>query len=113
MRQGLLRTLANRMRGQNHRSRSERRNRSTRAGFDIFSIPFFKLPFFCSCSGRKISLETKTRITMALFNNTFKAAVLFAAITFALYGSAPVHTAEAAQKYAEKYPKTRTRASSR
>ena len=28
---------------------------------------------------------------MALFNNTFKAAVLFAAITFALYGSAPVY----------------------
>ena len=38
MRQGLLRTLANRMRGLNQRSRSDRRSRSTRFGFEIFSI---------------------------------------------------------------------------
>ena len=38
MRQGLLRTLAKRMRGANQRSRSDKRSRSTRFGFEIFSI---------------------------------------------------------------------------
>ena len=38
IRHGLLRTLANRMRGENQRSRSERRRRSTRFGLEIFSI---------------------------------------------------------------------------
>ena len=41
---------------------------------------------------------------MAIFNNTIKAAALFAAITWALYGSTPVNTDVARRKYLEKYP---------
>jgi len=41
---------------------------------------------------------------MAIFNNTIKAAALFAALTWALYGSTPVHTDEARRTYLEKYP---------
>ena len=42
---------------------------------------------------------------MAIFNNTIKAAALFAAITWALYGSTPVHTDEARRTYLSKYPR--------
>ena len=42
---------------------------------------------------------------MAIFNNTIKAAALFAALTWALYGSTPVHTDEAQRKYLSKYPR--------
>ena len=38
MRHGLERTLAKRIRGENHFSRSDRRNRSTKLGFEIFSM---------------------------------------------------------------------------
>ena len=38
---------------------------------------------------------------MALFNNTFKAAALFAALTWALYGSRPTTSDEAQQKYSQ------------
>ena len=41
---------------------------------------------------------------MAIFNNTIKAAALFAAITWALYGSTPINTDEAHRKYLTKYP---------
>ena len=43
---------------------------------------------------------------MALFNNTFKAAVLFAAITFALYQGRPVASDKAQADYDRKYPVT-------
>ena len=39
---------------------------------------------------------------MALFNNTFKAAVLFVAITFALYQGRPVYDQAAGEAYARK-----------
>ena len=39
---------------------------------------------------------------MALFNNTFKAAVLFAAISFALYQGRPVYDQAAGEAYARK-----------
>ena len=41
---------------------------------------------------------------MAIFNNTLKAAALFAALTWAIYGSTPVNTDEARRKYIAKYP---------
>ena len=43
MRQGLDRTLAKRMRGENHFSRSDKRSRSTRFGLEIFSMEYLTM----------------------------------------------------------------------
>ena len=83
MRHGLLRTLAKRIRGQNHFSRSDRRNKSTRLGLDIFSIYNYKGKLNRLSDRKKNNIDIKN---MALFGNKTKATALFFVLVFLLYG---------------------------